>query len=192
LTVRLRHASTGKWIDELIAVAIRQLGCNLRIRWFVSRMTWLKLGSEPLTQEPIRDILIAMSALSRRFLLTACCLVLLPQSWCSFVAVAQGCGREKKTVSKAQSSCCDLCQCGNRQEPTPEPKRPIPSSQCRCCQLDWLKPKPPQNPVVDLSLFAFLAGLEADSTRPAVQRDLGMSIPGPSTPLHLLKCVWLC
>jgi hypothetical protein len=90
-----------------------------------------------------------------------------------------------------------MCPCEQPDEPAPDsPKpdspKPAPPSSCCCYDLDWLKPSPPQKVKADMSVVAFLpltSGLPPGAVLPD---QLGLSIPGPSPPLHLLKCVWLC
>jgi hypothetical protein len=116
--------------------------------------------------------------------------LLLPPGWCNFVCQPAILG-QVEGAKKTHGGCCDLCQCKDREKPPPEPNHP--SLPCRCCcfECDWLKPNPPEKPVIDSSLSAFVLPQDAGSTR-AVPHDLDLSLPGPSPPLHLLKCVWLC
>jgi hypothetical protein len=127
-----------------------------------------------------------------RSLLTVCCLVLaLPPGWCSIVSAPVA--RDKEVPpKKAHSGCCDLCHCKDREKPSPEPKQPAPPSRCCCYELDWLKPNPPVTAQADLSLVAFVTPLDNIPTVAPVGYDLDLSIPVPSPPLHVLKCVWLC
>jgi hypothetical protein len=99
---------------------------------------------------------------------------------------------KEESPKKSHGGCCDLCHCKDRDKPPPEPKHPTPPSRCCCYELDWLKPNPPEKPAVDLLLFAFITPVDSASTCAVVRHDLALSIPGPSPPLYLLKCVWLC
>ena len=134
-----------------------------------------------------------MARATRRLILSASFLVmLLPPCWCGFVSVPTF-RTTKETSKKPHSGCCDNCCCKGRKKPPPEPEQPVPP--CRCCgygcEVDWLKPNPPENPVVDSALFMFFVPQDLGSTC-AVVHDADLSIPGPSPPLHVLKCVWLC
>jgi hypothetical protein len=132
-----------------------------------------------------------MPAFIRRFLLIACGIVVVPPpAWCQFVTFPQVHGKAE-TPKKAHDGCCDSCGCKDREKPPREPKHPVPACRCCCYELDWLKPNPPEKPVVDLSLLAFLTP-HSGSEFATLRHDLGLSLRGPSPPLHLLKCVWLC
>ncbi len=134
--------------------------------------------------------LAAMGAFIRRVLSTACCLVLvLPPGWCRF-ASARGARDEEEAPQQAHGGCCDLRHCKDREKCPPEPKHPTSPSRCCCYERDWLKPNPPEVRVVDLSLMAMV--IPEESTCAVLRNQLCLSIPGPSPPLHLLKCAWLC
>ena len=145
-----------------------------------------------MTKRALSQRLICMGTFVLRSLSATCCLVLLlPPGWCSIVCapVVESKGEGPK---KTHGGCCDLCPCQDREKPPAEPNKPAPPSRCCCYELDWLKPKPPPRPVVDLSLFAFVTPADRAPTSATVRHELDLSIPVPSPPVHVLKCVWLC
>jgi hypothetical protein len=118
-------------------------------------------------------------------------ILVLPPGWCRFVMVPAVSGKEQAS-KKAHNGCCDLCRCKEREKPRPEPKRPTPPFRCCCYELHLLKPNPPEKPVVDTWLLGPITPPDSASTGAVLRHDLGFTIPGPSPPLHVLKCVWLC
>jgi hypothetical protein len=133
-----------------------------------------------------------MGKRTRNSLILATSLVLvLPPGWCRFVCLPII--RSAKAESpQSHGGCCDLCHRQDREEPAPEPPKPPPPSRCCCYELDWLKPTPPKKIEADLSLAAYLTPMHDLPPRAVRPDGLGLSLPGPSPPLHILKCVWLC
>jgi hypothetical protein len=145
-----------------------------------------------LTQRGLLPKLRLMAAFICRFVLSVCCLVLvLPAGWCRFV-VGPAVSAKQEASKKAPGGCCDVCRCKEREKPRPEPKHPTAPSRCCCYELDWLKPNPPEKPVVDLSLMALPWPVDSASACSLLWYDPIRSIRGASPPLRLLKCVWLC
>jgi hypothetical protein len=118
-------------------------------------------------------------------------LLLLPPNWCSFMCHQAAFGTQE-VPKKTCRGCCDLGHCRGREQPPPEPNHPSLPSGCCSFEIDWLKPNPPEKPIIDLSLPTFVVPKDSDSKCVAVRLDPDLSVPGPSPPLHLLKCVWLC
>lgn len=115
----------------------------------------------------------------------------MPPGWCSIVPAPVARDKEEPP-KKTRGGCCDLCHCKDREKPSPEPKQPAPPFRCCCYELDWLKPNPPLTAQADLSLVAFVAPQDDIPIVAAAGYDLDLSIPVPSPPLDVLKCVWLC
>src|SRR6516164_6665469 len=110
-----------------------------------------------------------------------CCLLALPFAWAG-----------EKAPAKGTSGCCDRCHRKDRQNPSPKPPRPIPASLCCCDKLAWLKPAPRAAIDTDTPVPAYLAPLACVPPGTIRRADIDLAIPGPSPPLHILKCVWLC
>jgi hypothetical protein len=128
-----------------------------------------------------------------RSLLTACCLVLmLPPGWCGLVPTPAA-GAKAEAAKKAPGACCEPCPCKRQRKPPPGSSRPAPPPcRCYCYDLDWLKPPAPEKAEADLSPAAFVAPADCLPTYDVLRHDRDLSLPVPSPPPHVLKCVWLC
>lgn len=122
----------------------------------------------------------------------ASCLVLtMPQGWCSYFPAL--CAKLKgESAKKAHGGCCDLCRCKDSERPPPEPEAPSAPSWCCCYELDWLKPTPPLSVEPDLVPVGFLGPVVAIPASTSNPLEPGQIIFGPSPPVHVLNCVWLC
>lgn len=126
-------------------------------------------------------VVIAVSALT----------LILPPGWCSFVSFKKVEPRHE-TPTKVNGNCCDLCHCRKQEKPpAPIPELP-PRTRCCCYELDWLKP-PLSEQVDDDLTFSVPLDLTGQRFAPyAICAAADLSLPVPSPPLHVLKCVWLC
>lgn len=132
-----------------------------------------------------------MGFVLRSLVLVTSLVLALPPGWCNFVP-SQKSGKSEETPKKAHGGCCDLCHCQDREKPPPQHDKPIPLTRCCCYELDWLKPSPPEEIDSDPVLSVPLIIVDAHPSCFCVGVAADLTLPIPSPPLHVLKCVWLC
>jgi len=124
-----------------------------------------------------------------RLLAILCCANLaLPPGWCSIVFRP----RAEPPAPVEHHGCCDLCARQDREKPPPPAPKPVPPARCCCYELDWLKPPPPVSVQADCAPVIFIPTDGAVRAEPSLLFNPDQAICGPSPPLHVLHCVWLC
>lgn len=124
-----------------------------------------------------------------RFIAMLCCVNLaLPPGWCSMAFPPHA----QPPAAAKHGGCCKLCGCKDREEPPPAAPKPVPPARCCCYELDWLKPPLPVTVQLDGGLVALLPPPDAIPAEPSLRLVSDLAIRGPSPPLHVLNCVWLC
>ena len=127
----------------------------------------------------------------RTLTVLACLVLLMPLGWCSVVCSPRG-DTKQDTPQPTHGGCCDLCHCGERQHPPPAPESPRPPTRCCCYEQDWLKPDLPVKAEVGWFPLGLLAVEKQDSTAKSSFAAPDVFTRGPSPPIHVLKCLWLC
>jgi hypothetical protein len=126
--------------------------------------------------------------IGRLLALIAAASLALPPGWC--------CGLIQPRTPKSKSEprphrCCAHVPRPAKQDPKPAPCPPVPRPAF-CCRLDIPLPGKPQlRP--DISYAAEPVSVAA--AYPTVERPAladGLDFIGPSPPLQILHCVWLC
>jgi hypothetical protein len=121
--------------------------------------------------------------------------LLLPPGWCCFVPLPVITG-----VAKAAEQCRGGCRqagrckvsCKGKGKAPVQPPLPAPPCPYCCYEPDWLKPAPPEQVGADRSSVALAAPIDRPPAPTVLRHPLDLSLPDPSPPLHILKCVWLC
>jgi hypothetical protein len=126
-------------------------------------------------------------------------LLALPQGWCCFFGVADCCAKPQQTQKEEsapptpkRSCCCCLEQPSGEptdSEPVPPPTKPAKS--CCCEKQPTAPPKAVQQlPDLDALPSTLPIPLTTDAREESV--PAGQVFIGPSPPLHVLHCIWLC
>ncbi len=113
--------------------------------------------------------------------------IALPIGWCCWLSVYAFASE----VKAAKPVCC----CCKDETTTPKtPAKPTPKAPLLCC-CEPMPATTPETfgdyPAIDVSISTPLVS-SADRLANYSQIDLTNDAPGPSPPLNLLHCVWLC
>ncbi|HMF10755.1 MAG TPA: hypothetical protein VKE94_00565 [Gemmataceae bacterium] len=134
-----------------------------------------------------------MRTLLARTLLVACSVSLaLPPGWCCLYAT--GARADKQQAASVERPCRGCCH--KRPAPPSEPARPAPQRLpvCCCCPVNARTVPPASQKTTDTPVR--LATHERPAVvAPALRDDDDRPVNPPyftSTPLHVLRCVWLC
>src|SRR6266849_10322876 len=114
-------------------------------------------------------------------------LLALPPGWC---CVTPARTVESKAKTPPPCTCCHCSEANDLQQTSLPAKPTIPSKPC-CKSSNFAVAASPEKSVKmpATGLVTFAIGLNAASTGHLV---IVPSLPIPSPPLHVLKCLWLC